>query len=139
MRQRWYLVFSLLVLAVYLSGCSGVTTPVISDEAQIVDLISKFCLAISDRDWNRAKSYCYPGSSWYLTVEELEEEFTFWLPGARIQMIPYIYSINIRGNEARVILALDVQIWYQGRYVSYSIGPAETLLVKIHGKWYFYY
>lgn len=135
-----YLVFSLVVLAVYLSsGCSGVTTPSISDETRIKDRISKFCLALSNKDWNLAKSYCYPGSSAYLVTEELESVFTLLPPEARILVTPRIYSINVRGNEATVTLDIRIQMWYRGEYVSEYTDIAETILIKSHGEWYFYY
>lgn len=141
MKRKFFLVILFLIFAMFLVGCGGVTTPVISEETQIRDLISKLCLAISDKNWSLAKSYCYPDSSIYLGVEQVESMVALYpqISDVIIWINPSIYSIDITGNEATAIISFNIQIWYQGEYASNDTGKATTILIKSGGEWYFYY
>jgi len=142
MKRKYFSIILVLILAMFLVGCAGgVTTPVISEETQIRDLISKLCLAISDKNWSLAKSYCYPDSSIYLEVEQVESMVALYpqISDVIILINPYIYSIDITGNEAKAIVSFNIQIWYQGEYASNDTEKATTILIKSGGKWYFYW
>ena len=58
------LFFALILM---LSGCGA-----ISDEAQITNVINRFSNALSNQNWDKAKSYCIYGSSPYNNVTNLE-------------------------------------------------------------------
>ncbi|MBU4294064.1 MAG: hypothetical protein KJ770_08450 [Actinobacteria bacterium] len=142
MKRKYFFVVLFLILAMFLVGCgSGIVTPVISEETQIRDLISKLCLAISDKNWSLAKSYCYPGSSAYLMIEQVESMVAPYpqISDVIIWIVPSIYSINIMGNEATVIASFYVQMWYQGEYASDDTGKGTMILIKSGGEWYFYW
>jgi len=130
-----------LISVMLLSGCNGLVTPIISEETQIKDLIGKFCVAISDKNWNLAKSYCYPGSSAYLMIEQFESILAPYpqISDVIIWIVPSIYSINIIGNEATVIASFYFQMWYQGEYFSDDTGKGTMILIKSGGEWYFYW
>ncbi len=72
MKKKYFLAL-FLVLALFLAGCDGVTTPV-SDETQIRKVVQNYCSAISDQDWDRAKSYCVYDSQVYFDTCVLEEQ-----------------------------------------------------------------
>jgi len=143
LKRKYFLLILVLVLVMFLSGCSGGSgvTTAISDEAQIQNLISKMCTATSAKDWSLAKSYCYPGSSVYLMIEQVESMVASFpqTNDVRIWMVPSIYSIDITGNEATVVMSATIQLWYQGEYESTDTGPGTTILIKSGGEWYFYY
>ena len=50
-----------------LSGCG-----VISDEAQITSVFNRFSNALSNQNWDKARSYCVYGSGSYNNVTNLE-------------------------------------------------------------------
>ncbi len=137
--KRKYFLALFLVLALFLAGCGGVTTP-ISDETQIKNRIGQYCAAISAKNWDLAKSCCYPGSEAYLVTEQAEamvmsspklSNATFWVA-------PTIYSIDIQGNEATVELSIWTQIFYQGEYEEQTV-QGSVILIKSGGEWYCYY
>jgi len=141
MKRKYYFVILFLVLAIFLTGCSGITTPVISEETQINGLIGKLCVAASDKNWSLAKSYCYPGSSAYLMIEQAESMIASYpqVNDLILWMVPTIYSIDITGNEATVIASFYMQMWYQGEYTSDDTGKGTMILIKSGGEWYFYW
>ncbi len=139
MFARRRLLFVLALLVVFLAGCGGTATP-ISDETQIKNRIGQFYAAISAKNWELAKSYCYPGSEAYLVTEQAEAIITS-LPqynNAIIWVAPNIYSINIQGNEATVDLNIWTQVFYQGEYEELR-QDARFILIKSGGEWYLYY
>lgn len=72
-------------------------------------------------------------------MEEFENTFAFLPPGTEIWVVPRVYSIDIKGNEATVILSLYVRVCYRGECVSEYTDIGETMLIKSGGEWYFYY
>lgn len=140
MRKKLVLMCLVLVFLIALTGCSGGgVTPSITEEAQVKNRISQFCTAISAKDFNLAKSYCQPGSSAYLMVQQVEAQFAPYLSDVFIWIIPKIYSINIVGNEATVLASFNEQICYQGHCEDVDTGLGEMILIKSSGQWYFYY
>jgi hypothetical protein len=51
-----------LVLAVFLSGCSGVTipSPDVNQEEEIKEVVNGYWSALSNRQYSLAKNYCMP-------------------------------------------------------------------------------
>ncbi len=129
----------LALLTVFLAGCGSSVTP-ISDETQIKNKIGQYYAAISAKNWDLAKSCCYPGSEAYLYTEQAEVMFTSFpqYNDAIIWVAPTIYSIDIQGNEATVELDIWVQIYSQGEYEEQTI-PGSIILIKSGGEWYLYY
>ncbi|MBA7474058.1 hypothetical protein ES707_09405 [subsurface metagenome] len=141
MKRKYFLVVLFLVLAIFLSGC-GVTTPAMSDEAQITNRIGQFCVALSDKNFDLAKSYCYPGSSAYLMIEQFESMIpsSIQMSDVTVWIYPAIYSIDITGNEATAIVSFNMQVLYQGQYlVNEETELGIMKLIKSGGEWYFYY
>jgi len=62
---------------IFLVGCGGTgipTTPEISinDEAEVESVIQDYCLALSNRQYELAKSYCIPFGDFYNLAEEYQ-------------------------------------------------------------------
>jgi len=57
MKEKYFFVIIFLMLAIFLSGCSGggIITPV-TDEAKIKGVLYDYCLALNDKNWSKAKS-----------------------------------------------------------------------------------
>jgi len=124
-----------------LIGCNeGATTPIVSDEIQVTNRIEQFCTAISNQNWSLANSYCFSGSSAYLTVEQYKKLIESYPPGTTFEVDPAIQSVNIIENEATVELSPSVQVCYQGNCVTENMDyPGATTLIKSEGEWYLYY
>jgi len=131
------LLLILVLLVIFLAGCGSTVTP-ISDETQIKNKIGQYCAAVSSKNWELAKSCCYPGSEAYLVTEQTEDMvMSSNLRDAIFWVAPAIYSIDIQGNEATVELDIWVQIFYQGEYEEQTI-PGSVILIKSEGEWYCY-
>ncbi len=127
----------LVLLAIFLAGCGGVTTPV-SDETQIRNKIGQYSMAMSTKNWELAKSCCYPGSSAYLATEGIIAKLVTYPPSTTINFSLPIYSIDIKGNEAIAIVGGGLEICYQGECTTYSTGLGSMTFIKSGGEWYFY-
>ena len=142
--MKYYFVIFFLVLAIFLVGCgsSGIVTTTMSDEAQITNKIGQFCVALSDKNFDLAKSYCYPGSSAYLMIVQFENMIpsSIQMSDVTAWFNPAIYSIDVTGNEATVIVSVNMQVSYQGQYlINEETEPGIMKLIKSGGEWYFYY
>ena len=73
MKKKFFLIVLFLILIIFLSGCrrGEVVVPTI-DEIKIRNVIQGYCLAITDQEWNVAKSYCIQDSSIYDDVCQME-------------------------------------------------------------------
>lgn len=98
MRRKYFLVILFLVLAIFLSGCG-----IITDAEKVRDVIDEYFLAISDQEWEKAKSYCiYESDVYYETcdfedyIDSLNLDFSF----VDITFLVDIFDIRINGNDA---------------------------------------
>jgi len=102
MKKKYFFVILFLVLAIFLSGCSGggIVTPA-TDEAKIKSVINEYLLALNDQNWSKAKGYCIYGSDRYYAVCQMEDLInTLYLYCNIITINAYadIQNISIDGN-----------------------------------------
>ena len=98
MKRKYFLVVLFLILAMFLSGCG-----IITDAEKVRDVIDEYFLAISDQEWEKAKSYCiYESDVYYETcdfedyIDSLNLDFSF----VDITFLVDIFDIRINGNDA---------------------------------------
>ena len=129
------------VFVVSMSGCDcEVSHPSISGETKVTTRIEQLCQAISNQNWSLARSYCYPESSAYLTVDQYKDLIESYPPGTTFEIDPAIQSVHIIDNEATVELSPSVQVCYQGDCLLEAMDhPGTTTLVESEGEWYLYY
>jgi len=76
MKRKLFLVGLVLVLSIFLVGCSGIGVPdteaPITDEEKIENVINDFFQALNEQDWDKAKNYCVVNSMWYYFVSDFE-------------------------------------------------------------------
>ena len=73
MKGKIILLLSILILVIFLTGCTGgVVTPA-TDEAKIKSVIQEYYLALNDQNWNKAKNYCIYGSDKYYKTCTIED------------------------------------------------------------------
>jgi len=90
MKRAYFLcivIVLLFALIFMLSGCGA-----ISDEAQIRSVISGFCNAVSNQNWDNARSYCVYGSGLYNKVTTLE--YLIAQSSSLIATIDYSFNIS---------------------------------------------
>jgi len=136
------IIFILLsVLIAVFTGCAG-TTPS-SDEIKITNAIYGYFQAISDQDWDRARSYCVYESTAYNDVNDIEE---LWYPDSEETeeidiefIVEDIDPIIITGEYAEAKVYINGIILYNGVIVEEN--PGEILFVylqKISNSWKLY-
>jgi hypothetical protein len=136
------IIFILLsVLIAVFAGCAG--TALSPDEIKITNAIYGFFQAISDQDWDGARSYCVYESTAYNDVNDIEE---LWYSNSEETeeidiefIVEDIDAIIITGEYAEAYVCVNARILYNGEIVEDS--PGEILFVylqKIGDSWKLY-
>ena len=106
----------LLVVVTVFAGCGGT----VSEETKIENVITKFFQALSDEDWDKARSYCVYDSLEYNYVTEIEEQWNndFGESGVEIDLdfvIDNIDPIIVTGNYAQAHVYYYVSWFLNGQ------------------------
>jgi hypothetical protein len=130
MKEKYYLVTLVLILAIFLSGCSGggIATPA-TDEAKIKSVINEYSLAKNDQNWSKAKSYCiYESESYYKVcqMEDLMNTLYAYCNTITLNVYADIQNVSINGNYSQAYCYVSVLITACGYYES-------------DAKYYYYY
>jgi hypothetical protein len=141
MKRKGLLLLSVLILAIFLTGCStgGVVTPA-TDEAQIKSVLYDYCLALNDQNWSKAKSCCIYGSDVYYSICFKEDIINTLYLYCNIVTLTYyidIINIDIDGNYAQVYVhttSLITACGYYETYDQYEYGNLQ----KIGNSWKLY-
>ena len=140
MKRKYYFVIFFLVLAIFLSGCSG-TAPVIpsDDEANVKSVIYEYFLAVSYQDWSEAKSYCVYGSDRYYATITMEQYINSLAQYGIVTVtaVPTIYDVSIYGSEAEVYMKVSIVVTVGG-YPDTFVGYAYYYLQKVGNNWKIY-
>ena len=150
MKRKSILLLTFLVLTIFLTGCTdGVVIP-LTDEVKIENVIQEFCLALSDQNWSKTKSYCVYGSEIYNILVELEEP---WNDGVIVietcgggsfcvddinYIIEYIGEININGEYAEAYVYIKVTYIFDNNIVMEYYKEGWLLLQRINNGWKLY-
>ena len=138
MRRKYFLVVLFLILAMFLSGCGGVTPA--TDEAKIKSVIQDCSLALNDLNWSKAKSYCVYGSEWHYAVCQMEDLvntiYTF-CNTVTINVVVNVLDVSVTGNYAQAYCYFSFLITYCD-YVEADEGYAYLNLQKIGNSWKLY-
>jgi len=104
MKRKYFSIVLVLILAIFLSGCSGgVVTPA-TDEAKVKSVINEYLLALNDQNWSKAKGYCVYGSDRYYAVCQMEDLFNtlyLYCNIVTINAVVKIYDVSIYGNYSQ--------------------------------------
>jgi len=73
MKRKCLLILTVLVLAIFLSGCAGGIVTPDTNEAKIKSIINEYFSALNDQNWSKAKSYCIYGEDLYNDVIQWEK------------------------------------------------------------------
>ena len=133
MNKRNCSIIFLLIFALLLTGCgpSIPTYPGIStDEARARMVINEYFLAISNQNWNKARSYCVSGGTMYYTTSQMESSinsYRSYCSVVTINAYPKIISSRVYGNYAEVYFYLSLTVSTcgyfdsDGTYITYGL------------------
>ena len=141
MKRKSILLLSILILAIFLTGCStgGVVTPA-TDEAKVRSVINEYFLAINDQNWSKVKSYCVYGSERYYAICQLEDLVNTaysYCNLITINAVVNILNVSISGNYSQAYCYINVLITYCGYYET-DEGYTYLNLQKIGNSWKLY-
>jgi hypothetical protein len=142
MKKKYYFVILFLVLAIFLSGCSGggIITPA-TDEAKIKSVVYEYFLATNDQNWDKAKSYCVYGSEEYYDLcffEDTINTYSQSTSNITITCDADIYNTSITGNYATVYLEVKYLITVNNNVVMNDNVLGYYYLEKISNNWKIY-
>lgn len=107
MKKKYFLAILILMMTIFLIGCS-ITTPEINQEMEINITVTKYWLALSDRQYELAKTYCIPYGEAYYAVEEYQSLFDY--DYLTLNWTPYIKWVKIIGNKATVNMDITLVV-----------------------------
>ena len=137
MKRKYFFVVLFLILAIFLSGCSGGSgvTPA-TDGAKIRSVINEYFLALNDQNWSKAKSYCVYGSDVYEFTCALEAGDALYqnIPVVTIIFSVDILDVSISGTYATAYSSVSTVTTTD--YGSYSdSGLWNIYLQKVDNNW----
>ena len=141
MKRKYFFVVLFLMLAIFLSGCSGVgiVTPA-TDEAKIKSVIQDCSLAINAQNWNRALSYHVYGSDRYYYICQLRDAINSLNQYCNVVTINILITniqVSIYGNYANASCYASVVISACG-YAESDSAYGNLTLQKIGNGWKLY-
>ena len=139
MRKVNSLVVLFLILAIFLSGCSGVVTPA-TDEAKVKSVIQDWSLAINAQNWNKALNYCVYGSDKYYYTCQLRDATNSLNQYCSVVTINIVISdiqVTIYDNYAEASCYVTAIISACGYFETDSLYGNLTLQ-KIGNNWKLY-
>ena len=141
MKRKVFLVILFLMLATFLSGCSGggIVTPA-TDEAKIKSVIYEYFLALNDQNWSKAKSYCVYGSDQYYAVcqaEDLVNTAYLFCNQVTVNFVVNIIDVSISGSYSQVHSYVSYLITYCGYYEADEVDSYLDLQ-KVGNSWKLY-
>ena len=141
MKKKYSLLVLSLILAMFLSGCVvGVIIPA-TDEIKIKNIIQEYFSAISEQNWNKAKSYCVYGSEIYYETCSLEQHINDLISQHGVITITFVIEIfdisiyNIDYAEAYITGTSNIS--YDSTSDN-STGNGHIYLQKISNTWKIY-
>jgi hypothetical protein len=141
MKRKSILLLSILILAIFLTGCStgGVVTPA-TDEAKVKNVIQDYFLAINDQNWSKAKNCCVNGSDRYYATCVIEDGINTLYQYASIVTITCFVSISnvsVNGSYANAYLSGSMIITAD-YYSESESASGYYYLKKVSNSWKIY-
>lgn len=139
MKREILISFLVILLILALTGCSMVTPIIPNDnqEEEIKGVVVNYWLALSNRQYELAKTYCILNGKFYLAVEEYQN--MPYIGSSTLTFEPYFNYIEINGNNAKanINLTLTATVCFEDICSSESetIYNWSIHLTKISGAW----
>lgn len=139
MKKNVFLIILVLVTAMFLVSCSGVTTSIIesNQEEEIKEIVVNYWSALSNKQYSLAKSYCIPYGNAFYVVEEYQNSLDYSF--AILKWNVYINWVAVTGNDAivNIDLTLKVTVCFEDicSDESESLSNYTMYLIKSNGTW----
>ena len=136
MKKKTILSIFVMFLVLALIGCSGVT-PDLYQEDKVAKTIVNYWSALSNKQYELAKTYCVPYGDAYYAVEEYQSLFDY--DYITLNWIIVYNWVKIIRNEA--IVNMDINLIVTVCLEDICSNESETLynysmyLIKINGDW----
>ena len=136
MKNKILLSIFIVLLVFTLVGCS-INIPEITQEIEVNIIVTKYWLAISDRQYESAKSYCILNGDAYNLAKEYQD--VPYIESSILTFEPCFNYTEINGNNAKVNinLTLTATICFEDICSSESetLNNYSMYLTKIGGIW----
>ena len=141
MKRKGILLLSILILAIFLTGCStaGIVTPA-TDEAKVKSVIQDYFLAINDQNWSKAKNCCVYGSDRYYATCVLEDAVNAlyqYVSTVTITCFVTISNVTITGSYASAY-GTGTMVITAGGYSDSGSASTTYYLQKVGNSWKIY-
>lgn len=138
MRNRLLLLIFIIFLTFALIGCSGIITPPLLDnEEKILIIVNDYWLALSNREYELAKTYCILNGNAYQAVEEYQDMPYF--ESSTMIWTCYFNDVEVNGNSAEMNINLSLTVTFCFDEIcsseSETINNVTMYLTKVNGIW----
>ena len=128
MRRVYFLAILFLILTIFLSGCGN--------EEKIEEVLDNYWLALSNRQYELARTYCVPDGSKYKYSEHLQKDQD---PTISLTFTPCITKWNWGKELGRTNAFLSTEIVITSTGI-FGMSATETVLsvaflTKVNGVW----
>ena len=140
MKKKSILLLSILILAIFLTGCNGGVVAPATDEAKVKSVIQDYFLAINDQNWSKAKNCCIYGSDRYYATSVLEDGINAlqqYYGTITITCFVTISDVTITGSYASADINLTMYAT-AGGYSESDSATATYYLQKVGNSWKIY-
>lgn len=105
MRNKLLLIF-VVFLIFTMVGCSGIVTPPLHNAKEILTTVDNYLLALSNREYELAKTYCILNGNAYQTVEGYQNAPYF--ASSTLVFTAYLNYVETNGNNSKVNINLTL-------------------------------
>lgn len=137
MKNKILLSVFVISLILALMGCSGIIAPPLHDKEDTLRIVNNYLLAMSNREFELAKTYCIPDGTAYQMVEEYQN--MPYLNSSTLIFTTYLNYIEINGinSEVNINLTLTATVCFGDICSSESetINNYPMYLIKIDDIW----
>lgn len=139
MKKKILLSVFVMFLLFALVGCSGMITPPLHNAENILTTVDNYLLALSNREYELAKTYCIPNGNAYQMVEGYQD--APYLASSTLIFTAYLNYVETIGNnsEVNINLTLTATVCFEDICSSESetINNFSMHLTKINDIWKF--
>jgi len=137
MKKKVLLSVFVVFLILSLVGCAGIVPPPLHNAEEILRAVDNYLLALSDREFELAKTYCIPNGNAYQTVEGYQS--APYLASSTLIFTAYLNYVETNGNnsEVNINLTLTATVCFDEICSSSSetINNFSIYLIKIYNVW----
>lgn len=147
MKKKYFFVILFLILAIFLSGCSGITTPdpnIIGGDAYVCEnLLTGLYTALSNQNYTQALSYCKPGGITFEYVNNLWTIDQQYPTLYTTYQVYDVYNFEYGWNGSNSLSLHCDYSWtshdiYGNTYSTQYKNNSLKLFEKINGEWKMY-